>query len=713
MASKFLRDKGEPGVFQLPARIKAAPPASNRLTEEDFGRPKMSMMLNRNEREDKEMKPSKRYKMMSLVLFLSVLFLLPARSHSSSPGDLRINLLDGDVQIKTIDTGDWVPASINAPLMDGDILWVPEEGRAGIQLRDGSIVRLNENTSLEVLTLDENSYQFYLESGQAYVNFTGQKGSFLQMDTPVSSVRTYDPSMFRVDVAEDDFTRISVFRGRVDAEGQGGKTTVNPGNTLSLSRNHYAELSPLRPPDPWERWNQEKDRKLEARYSDRYLPDELRPYSPDFDENGRWVYVREYGNVWAPTVVVPAGWAPYRVGRWVWMRGDYVWVSYEPWGWAPYHYGRWAFVASIGWFWVPPVRGAVYWGPGFVGWVYTPTYVSWVPLAPREIYYGHGYYGPHSVNITRVNVTNINVTNIVYKNVQVHNAVTVIHHDTFVRGKPVDAHVKENPFLREKISIGSPDIKPERPTLMPAVREIPDKKRPPERIREIRVKETKEKRPLVKQRNYSVLTPGKPVKEMAVKAGEVKIAGKRSEPSKGGTPPEKRIQKSTLPEITGKPKDYKPPERTIGKPTETKPMEKGTEKTREYKPAEREQERPREVRPVEKREMEKTRDYRPPEGGVERTPSRPQVKEPERLQLVRPPAREIERIQIVKPQTRETERPQVVKPQERGPQEKSRELRGADGTPERNREQGPSGRGIEKQQGDRPAERNMGRPQNG
>ncbi len=49
--------------------------------------------------------------------------------------------------------------------------------------------------------------------------------------------------------------------------------------------------------------------------------------------------------------------------------------------------------------WIPPVRGAVYWGPGFVGWVYTPSYVSWVPLAPGDIYYGYGYYGPNSVNI--------------------------------------------------------------------------------------------------------------------------------------------------------------------------------------------------------------------------------------------------------------------------------------------------------------------------
>ena len=119
--------------------------------------------------------------------------------------------------------------------------------------------------------------------------------------------------------------------------------------------------------------------------STRYLPRELDTYASDFDDNGRWVNAPGYGYVWTPTVSVSVGWSPYSNGRWCWVGGDYVWIGYEPWGWAPYHYGRWSYVASIGWFWVPPARGAAYWGPGYVGWVSTPTYVAWVPLAPGEI----------------------------------------------------------------------------------------------------------------------------------------------------------------------------------------------------------------------------------------------------------------------------------------------------------------------------------------
>jgi len=46
-------------------------------------------------------------------------------------------------------------------------------------------------------------------------------------------------------------------------------------------------------------------------------------------------------------------------------------------------------------------------GPGFVGWIVTPGYVAWVPLAPGEVYYGYGYYGPGSVNITAININTV------------------------------------------------------------------------------------------------------------------------------------------------------------------------------------------------------------------------------------------------------------------------------------------------------------------
>ena len=671
-------------------------------------------------------------KILKYMLVISILLLLPAYSYPSTLGSIRLSLIDGDVQIRTEDTEDWVPASINIPIKDGDRIWVPEGGKTELQLRDGTLLRLDEYTALEILTIEKDSYQFYLTEGRSYANFRGLEGTFLQIDTPISSIRAYDRAHFRVDVTPDGYTDIFVYSGYVNAENRDGSTRVDAGKTLSLREGTYAELSPLGPPDDWERWNRERDRKYaERRPPSRYLPDELQAYSSDFEGNGRWVHVREYGYVWTPTVVVSVGWAPYRVGRWVWMGGDYVWVSYEPWGWVPYHYGRWAFAASIGWCWVPPVRGAVFWGPGFVGWVRTPTYVSWVPLAPGEIYYGHGYYGPHSVNIAQVNITHIDVHKVVYKNVHVRNGVTVIHHDTFVKGKHVDFKVKENPFLKEKISIGRPDIKPERATVMPVVKEIPPTRRPPELIREIKVRELKEKRPLVREREASVLKPesrpkemqlrikeGKPVEreiekfrerrpaERGVdKSREIKPAEKKAEkPEPGGKVEEKtREIKPSEKGEPGKPKEIKPPEKgEHGKPKETKPIERGeVEKPKEVKPADRVPGKIRESKPPEKG-VEKT-------GPVEKGVEKPKESKPteigiERSKESKPPERGSEKIGEIRPPDKGKEKPGVIGKESKGSKEIKPSERGTEKIQKGVEKPGPVEKGIEKTRESRPTE---------
>lgn len=613
-------------------------------------------------------------KKLKWVIIIS-LFLLPTFAYSSTLGSSRISLIQGDIQIRTEETGEWVPASINMPLSEGDRIWVPEGGRTEVQLRDGTFLRLDENSALEILTVENDSFQFYLTEGRAYINFKGGKGSHLQMDTPLSSTRAYDRSLYGVDVTREGNTDISVFQGSVNVESREGSTWVNAGKILSLREGHYAELAPLGPPDEWENWNRQRDRKLVSqRPPSRYLPEELYPYANDFEGNGSWVYTSGYGYVWRPTVVVSVGWAPYRIGRWVWIRGDYVWISYEPWGWVPYHYGRWAFVASIGWCWVPPPRGAVYWGPGFVGWVHTPTYVSWVPLAPGEIYYGHGYYGPHSVNITNINITNIQIQKVVYKNIHVHNSVTVIHHDTFVTGRKVEVHVRENPFLKEKISIGRPNIKPEKTTMIPIVKEIPQTKRPPEPIREIRVKELKEKRPFVKEKEASVLKSGSPPKELQMKVKEGKPVERDFEKVEGRKPDDRELRK---------PREVRPPEKRIEKPEpierrdqrmkETKPPEKVTpEKPMEIKPPGKEgADRQREIKPQEKVPPEIRKEVKPlSKEGVERQRELKPAERQEKFQETRSPEKGMDK---TRPVERGRETSTEPRPIEREFEKKSRE----------------------------------------
>lgn len=59
-------------------------------------------------------------KIHKLIIIALVLFLLPAYAYSSTLSSLHISLIQGDVQVKTEDAPEWVPASINMPLMEGD-----------------------------------------------------------------------------------------------------------------------------------------------------------------------------------------------------------------------------------------------------------------------------------------------------------------------------------------------------------------------------------------------------------------------------------------------------------------------------------------------------------------------------------------------------------------------------------------------------------------
>ena len=265
-------------------------------------------------------------KVFRAVIIVALLFLMPAYAFCDNFGYMRISLISGDVQIKTPDSEEWGLASINGPLEEGDQVWVPDGGRVELQLNTGTYIRLDQNSALQVLSMDKDSSQFYLSQGYAYVYYDAlsdtPRGSVIQVDTPDASVRAFDRAIFRIDMP-DQYTDVAVYKGYVEAENKVGVIRVNAGQMLSLAQNTSGEVSPMGPPDEWEDWNRARNnRVLEMRgESSRYLPPELRAYSYDFDAGGRWVQDPDYGYVWIPTAGVGPSWAPYREGRWIWRGG--------------------------------------------------------------------------------------------------------------------------------------------------------------------------------------------------------------------------------------------------------------------------------------------------------------------------------------------------------------------------------------------------------
>ena len=455
----------------------------------------------------------------SILMFLLSFNVIPSISAEPELGGGRISLVQGQVLIQTKDEGEWTEASVNFPIADGDRIMTERDGRGEIQFQNGTYLRVGEESQVDILALNSVQGEGFVHlnqlEGKIYVNhrpITGEPSSLLYVDLPYGVLSSYSPSRFRVHLTPSE-ARISVLEGSVEFKSDGRPIPIVQGRTLIASEGGSAQVAQLYGGDEWDRWNEARDNELvQRRYAQKYLPSELEPYGYEMEGNGRWVYTPQYQYVWVPTVVV--GWTPFQNGYWAWRRGVYCWVPRERWGWVPFHYGRWVHTSNHGWAWVPPVRHSTIWNPGAVAWNIAPTHVSWVPLAPGEIYYGNRYYGPQSVNINQVN---INIQKNVYSNGRVKDAVVTVQKDSFSKRNPVKITQVENPFLRaaktsvppaEKPVLGGEKKAPSRfikeyvgkvqpekkPSSKDLGKDIPSVQKDPEVIEEKRVTESPQKR---------------------------------------------------------------------------------------------------------------------------------------------------------------------------------------------------------------------------
>ncbi len=137
------------------------------------------------------------------MLFISC-FLMAVSASADVIGNARLSLIRGDVSVQTADSGnEWIAASINLPLTPGDKVWVPEEGRAEIQILGGTYLRADAGTDVEITKLNMESdaavTQIALPQGRIYVKYRnfGVGNSVFQIDTPMVSAMAYGSASVR------------------------------------------------------------------------------------------------------------------------------------------------------------------------------------------------------------------------------------------------------------------------------------------------------------------------------------------------------------------------------------------------------------------------------------------------------------------------------------------------------------------------------------
>ncbi|MEO7971583.1 MAG: DUF6600 domain-containing protein [bacterium] len=338
-------------------------------------------------------------------------------SAESLPNAARIQRVDGEVALnnglyENGSDGQWVNATPNTPFSVGDRIYTRDNSRASLAFTGRNFARLNPNSSLDVIALEDRRTQLALRDGSAIFDVGYlEPNELFEVATPYGAVDFDQPGLYNVGLDNGNAT-VSVLSGLAQVVGLGGNGQIGKGEMLALAGQTAAQvlLSRLNNNDAGNLVNDYYSYQYPNSYDNRYNnnydayatdPTYYDPYNRynsyqyvsssipgvyDLDSYGNWQNVSGYGNAWSPRV--DNGWAPYQQGHW---ENDYpygmTWVSSEPWGYAPYHYGRWANVNNQ-WFWIPDtVNTTPTYSPALVAWVpVDANNVGWVPLGPGDPY---------------------------------------------------------------------------------------------------------------------------------------------------------------------------------------------------------------------------------------------------------------------------------------------------------------------------------------
>jgi hypothetical protein len=432
----------------------------------------------------------------------------PPQQSQNDPGAARISFIHGDLSTQHSDSSEWVAATLNTPVVNGDRISTGKRSRAEIQLDHANVLRMSDESTANVVNLSRTQIQ--LQVGQGLVNYDVLRGgeANIEIDTPNVAIRPQmNEGSYRITVNSDGETIVDVRRGSAEISTPQGSTRVDRDQRITIqgnADNAQYNVSEAYRNDDWDKWNNDRDHVIESaeswRHTNRYYTG-----SQDLDSYGHWREVPDYGEVWFPGY--GPDWAPYRDGRWVYEPYyGWTWVSYEPWGWAPYHYGRW-FVYGGNWGWWPgPVYGGYYpvWAPAYVsffgfgggGWSFGFGFgggfgsVGWLPCGPGDRFFP--WYGRGGNRVNVVNITNIHnnfgggfaplrQTPHAFSNVdraftdpRVRNGVSSMRSDQFGRGRVPMQQQRFDPGALRQASVitGGHPVTPSHESFRPSDRTV-------------------------------------------------------------------------------------------------------------------------------------------------------------------------------------------------------------------------------------------------
>lgn len=295
----------------------------------------------------------------------------------------RLSFFYGAAQVE-IAGQSWQDAQVNLPLQEGSRVRT-DDGRAELQLDGGSLLRLAQNTTVELMQLamvnGNPSTKINLLSGTVIAEGRLSASDSLRVLTPVLSVDVTNGASVRVDVTDGN-SWVTVISGDIQVGTPGGVYPVSEGNMLHLGQDGKVSIEQSPAADDFDTWVSDRDHLLNTGSSsaEPYIEaaQSFAFYSAisDLSQYGYWGSYPGYGACWIP-FGTPVGWMPFGIGSFRFMPHlGWTWISAEPWGWLPYHFGSW-FYTPHGWAWSPnPVR---FFNPAPVQWVSVGGQRGWIP----------------------------------------------------------------------------------------------------------------------------------------------------------------------------------------------------------------------------------------------------------------------------------------------------------------------------------------------
>ncbi|MEO8102067.1 MAG: DUF6600 domain-containing protein [Betaproteobacteria bacterium] len=414
---------------------------------------------------------------MNLSLFVRLLCVAACAFPSLAvwadpPGRVgRIAYIEGDVSFFADREDAWRKAELNYPVTSENSFWTGANARSEIRIGP-SAIRIDAGTVFDFVKLQDDVALGFLQRGSVNVRLRQfgniEASDMLQIETSEGRFTLEGNGRYRLDVAEGgQESRVTVFSGRArfdSVDSRDTRLTIDAGKQLTVrvagSATDFRYDAAIG--TPFDRWADARDQSWDRAHQ-RYAYDQTRetlisPYMTgyeDLDANGDWIDDNEYGRLWTPRVVV-SGWAPYRYGRWSYVRPwGWTWIDDAPWGFAPFHYGRWVQVRSRWCWWPGPYVGRPVYAPALVAWLGSPggasltiasgPAVGWFPLAPREYYVPRYTTDPRYIR--RINhVTNNNA--VINPPTRYRNQVpgaTIVSNQVFIRGNPVGGRTAHLP----------------------------------------------------------------------------------------------------------------------------------------------------------------------------------------------------------------------------------------------------------------------------